>query len=42
MQIGFLPAAIIVFSHVEVNQKESASLKPTKMLIGYGAGAMIL
>ena len=38
MQIGFLLAAIIVFSSVAVNQKESASLKPTKMLVEVWCG----
>jgi hypothetical protein len=38
MQIGFLLAAIIVFSSVDVNQKETASLKPTKMLVEVWCG----
>ena len=38
MQIGLLLAAMIVVSSVEVNQKESASLKPTKMLVEVWCG----
>jgi hypothetical protein len=38
MQIGFLLAALIVVSSVEVNKKESASQKPTKMLVEVWCG----
>ena len=38
MQIGFLLAAIIVFSSVEVNQKDPALLKPPKMFVELWCG----
>jgi|GEM_PF-1033112 len=38
MQIVLLLAAIIVFPSVEVKQNESASLKPTKMLVEVWCG----